>query len=31
MTVYVDELLNYGKRIGKAGPEWCQEVTDASD
>jgi hypothetical protein len=28
MAVYVDQLVNSGKRIGRAGPEWCHLAAD---
>ena len=31
MTVYVDELLDYGVMHGSAGPEWCHCFSDSED
>lgn len=31
MSVYVDELVDYGVRIGRAGPWWCHLVADSED
>lgn len=28
MAIYVDELIDYGVRFGRAGPEWCHMTTD---
>jgi hypothetical protein len=31
MSVYVDPMVNYGKRIGRAGPMWCHMIADTLD
>jgi hypothetical protein len=30
MSVYVDPMWNHGKRIGRAGPEWCHLLADTA-
>lgn len=30
MAVYIDEMVNYKKVIGRAGPEWCHLVADST-
>lgn len=29
MSVYVDPMTDHGKRIGRAGPEWCHLLADS--
>lgn len=31
MAVYVDAMVNHGRRIGRAGPEWCHMIADTVD
>jgi hypothetical protein len=31
MNVYVDAMIDYGKRIGHAGPRWCHMIADTLD
>ena len=31
MSVYVDTLVNYGKRIGRFGSEWCHLMADSDE
>ena len=31
MGVYVDPMWDHGKRIGRAGPEWCHLLADTAD
>jgi hypothetical protein len=31
MPVYVDPMVDYGKRIGRAGPRWCHMIADTLD
>lgn len=31
MPVYVDAMVDYGKRIGRAGPRWCHMIADSLD
>lgn len=31
MTVYVDHLTDYKKRIGRCGPFWCHMTADTPD
>jgi hypothetical protein len=31
MPVYVDPMVNHGKRIGHAGPSWCHMIADTRD
>lgn len=26
MPVYIDDMFNHGKRIGRAGPMWCHMI-----
>ncbi len=28
MSVYLDPMVNWGKRIGRAGPMWCHMISD---
>src|SRR5258708_2265518 len=28
MSVYIDSMVDYGKRIGRAGPLWCHMIGD---
>ena len=28
MMVYVDDMVKYGRRIGRAGPSWCHLMAD---
>lgn len=29
MAVYVDAMVDWGKRIGAAGPKWCHMIADS--
>ena len=29
MSVYLDPMVDYGKRIGRAGPLWCHVIADS--
>lgn len=31
MPVYVDELVNHHRRIGRAGPFWCHLIADTPE
>lgn len=31
MAVYVDPMVDHGKRIGRAGPRWCHMIADSLD
>ncbi len=31
MPVYLDPMVDHGKRIGLAGPEWCHMIADTLD
>jgi hypothetical protein len=31
MAVYVDAMVDHGKRIGRAGPLWCHMIADELD
>lgn len=31
MAVYIDPMVNHGKRIGAAGPWWCHMIADTLD
>lgn len=31
MTVYIDPMVDYGRRIGRAGPRWCHMIADNLD
>lgn len=31
MPCYVDNMINYGRRIGNAGPNWCHLIADTPD
>lgn len=31
MAVYVDAMVDWGKRIGHAGPRWCHMLADTTD
>lgn len=31
MPVYLDPMVDYGKRIGRAGPRWCHMIADTLD
>lgn len=31
MSVYIDPMINWGKVIGRAGPEWCHMIADSLD
>ena len=29
--IYVDPMVDHGKRIGRAGPRWCHMIADTLD
>lgn len=31
MSVYLDPMVDWGKRIGRAGPRWCHMLADTLD
>lgn len=31
MSVYIDPMVNHGKRIGRAGPLWCHMIADTPE
>jgi hypothetical protein len=31
MPVYVDPMVDHGRRIGRAGPLWCHMIADTLD
>jgi hypothetical protein len=31
VAVYVDEMVDHGRRIGRAGPEWCHLLADSPE
>lgn len=31
MAIYVDQLIDYGVKFGRAGPEWCHMTTDGGE
>jgi hypothetical protein len=31
MPVYLDPMVDHGKRIGRAGPRWCHMIADTLD
>jgi len=31
MSVYLDPMVDWGKRIGRAGPRWCHLIADTLD
>jgi hypothetical protein len=31
VSVYLDPMVDHGKRIGRAGPRWCHMIADSLD
>lgn len=31
MAVYLDPMVDWGKRIGRAGPRWCHMIAETLD